>query len=114
MNDAGALFELIQRLDEVDDGDASRPLVIFAQRGADARPSSPALVCPRGEEGGPTCPLDPSLSEVLTVARARDVIEVWSSWRGGLAPSPQARFEAIMFYARHGAYFPLETDREGM
>jgi hypothetical protein len=113
-NDAGTLFELIQRLEELDDRDPLNPLVIYAERGPDARGSSRALACPRREGSGPTCPVDPSLSEVLTAAQARDVVEVWASWRGGLAPSPEARFDAVMFYAQHGAYFPLETDREGM
>jgi hypothetical protein len=114
MNNTGTLFELIQRLDEFEDSDRSYPLVIYAQRGADAARNSPALVCPRSEEGSLTCPLDPSLSEVLSVGQAREAIEVWSAWRDGLTPSPEDRFRTVMFYSRHGAFFPLESDREGM
>lgn len=114
MKSAGTLFELIQRLDEFEDGDRHHPLVLYAQDGAAAGRSSPALVCPRREDGGPTCPLDASLTEVLGVERARDAIAVWSAWRGGLIPSPEDRFRAVMFYSQHGTYFPLETDREGM
>jgi len=113
VKDSGTLFELIQRLDEFEDSDRSSPLVIYAQRGADAARNSPALVCPR-QGDSPACPLDSSLSEVLSVAQARDAIDVWSSWRGGLTPSPEDRFSTVMFYSRHGAYFPLESDREGM
>jgi len=43
------LFELVQRLDEFDDSDPSRPLIIYAQHGADAERKSPTLVCPRNE-----------------------------------------------------------------
>ena len=114
MKNTGTLFELIQRLDEFEDSDRFHPLVIYAQNGADAGRNSPALVCPRSESGSLTCPLDASLSEVLSVEQARDAIAVWSAWRGGLTPSPLDRFSTVIFYSRHGAYFPLETDREGM
>jgi hypothetical protein len=114
MKQTGTLFELIQRLDEFEDSDRSHPLVIYAQHGADAGRKSPAVVCPRSEGGSLTCPLDPSLTEVLSVGQAREAIEVWSAWRGGLTPSPEDRFNTVMFYSRHGAFFPLESDREGM
>ena len=114
MKNTGTLFEIIQRLDEFDDDDPSSPLVIYAQSGAQADRRSPAVVCRRGEEGGSACPLDPSLAEVLGVAQAREAIEVWSSWRGGLVASPQDRFRAVMFFSQYGTFYPLETDREGM
>ena len=114
MTAAGTLFELIRRLDDIDDSDRSRPLVIYARDGADAEQRSPALICARVKDGGVTCPLDASLSEVVSVAQARDAIAVWSAWRGDLTPSPLDRFTAVMFYSRHGAYLPLESDREGM
>jgi hypothetical protein len=114
MKNTGSLFEQIQRLDEFEHSDRPSPLVIYAQNGADAGRKSPALVCPRSEDGSLTCPLDPSLSEVLGVEQAREAIAVWSAWRGGLTPSPEDRFNTVMFFSRHGAFFPLESDREGM
>ena len=114
MKGTGTLFELIQCLDEFEDSDRFHPLVIYAQGGADAGRNSPALVCARNEGGSLTCRLDASLSEVLSVEQARDAIAVWSAWRGGVTPSPADRFNTVMFYSRHGAFFPLETDREGM
>lgn len=114
MKNTGTLFELIQRLDEFEDGDPSHPLVIYAQNGAGARRDSPARVCPRDKGAESTCPLDPSLSEVLRVEQAREAIRVWSAWRGDLTPSPWDRFNTVMFFSIHGAFFPLETDREGM
>jgi hypothetical protein len=114
MNNTGTLFELIQRLDEFEESDRSHPLVIYAQRGSQAERRSPAVICPRSEGGGLKCPLDPSLSEVLSVALTREAIQVWSAWRGGLTPSPEDRFKTVMFFSQHGAFFPLETDREGM
>jgi hypothetical protein len=114
MAHTGTIFELIQRLDEFEDGERSDPLVIYAHLGADAGRKSPALICPRSEGGSLACPLDPSLSEVLSVGQAREAIEVWSAWRGGLTPSPEDRFRTVMFYSQHNAFLPLESDREGM
>ena len=114
MKMTGTLFDLIQRLAELEDSDRSHPLVIYAERGADAGRNSPAVVCPRGEGGSPTCPLDAKLSEVLSVALARDAIEVWSAWRGGVTPTPAEQFKSVMFFAKYEAFLPLETDREGM
>ena len=114
MTTAGTLFELIQCLDELTDRDRFRLLVIYAQNGADAGRQSPALVCPRSEGSSLVCPLDASLSEVVSVEEARDAIAVWSAWRGGLTPSPLDRFNTVMFYSRHRAFVPLESDREGM
>ena len=114
MKTAGTLIELIQRLDELEDSDPVHPLVIYAQSGAGAGRNSPALICPRGESGSPACPLDASLVEVLSVVQARDAIGVWSAWRGGVTPSTEERFRAVMFFSQNGGYLPLETDREGM
>ena len=54
---------------------------VAALRGETAR----ALICPRGEGGDPKCPLDGSLTEVVSVEQARDAIAVWSAWRRGLS-----------------------------
>lgn len=114
MSGSGTLFELIQQLETFEDREGSQPLVLYARDGADAERRSPALVCARSEGTGVTCPLDPSLTEVLSVAQAREAIAVWSAWRGGLSPSPEDRYRTVMFYSRHGAFFPLESEQEGM
>ena len=114
MKRTGTLFELIQGLDELQGNERSDPLVIYAHRGADGREDSRALVCQRSEGGSFTCSVDPSLSEVLTVDQAREAIEVWSAWRGGVTPTPAERFKTVMFFAKYAAFLPLETDREGM
>ncbi len=114
MKNTGTLLELIQRLDEFEDGDRSHPLAIYAENGANSGRDSRARVCARGEGGGSTCPVDPTLLEVLSVEQAREAIRVWSAWRPDLVPSPWDRFNAVMFFAIHGTFYPLETDREGM
>lgn len=114
MKRAGTLLELIQGLDDLQGSDRSDPLVIYAQGGADGGENSRALICLRSEGGSSTCSVDPSLSEVLSVEQAREAIEVWSSWRGGVTPTSAERFKSVMFFAKHAAFLPLETDREGM
>jgi len=41
---------------------------------------------------------------LLEVFIARDVLEVWSSWRGDRAPSIDEACEAIIYYADNDAY----------
>ncbi len=94
--------------------DCSSPLAIYAQNGANARRQSPARVRRRGGGSGLTWALDPSLTEVLSGGQAREAVDVWSAWRGGLVPSPEDRFMTVMFYAQDGASFPLESAQEGM
>ena len=114
MKRAGTLLELIRGLDELQGRDSADPLILYAQLGADGEESGRAMVCPRSEGGGPTCSVDPSLTEVLSVEQAREAIEVWSAWRGGVTPTLAERFRSVMFFARYAAFLPLETDREGM
>ena len=114
MKATGTLFELIERLDEFEDDARFHLLVVYAQGGSAAGRNSPALICPRGEGGDLKCPLDASLTEVVSVEQARDAIGVWSEWRRGLTPTPEERFRTVMFFSQNGAYLPLETDREGM
>jgi hypothetical protein len=110
----GTLFELIERLDEFGDDGRFHSPVVYAQGGSAAGRNSPALICSRGEGGDLKCPLDASLTEVVSVEQARDAIAVWSAWRRGLTPTPEERFRTVMFFSQTGAYLPLETDREGM
>lgn len=114
MDQSGTLFDLIQRVEDLDAGDRSSPLILYAQNGTDSGLDSQAMACRRGEGGGSGCPLDPSLSEVLSVSQAREAIEVWSSWRGGRVPSPYERFAAVIFFARYSVFLPAEPDRDGM
>jgi hypothetical protein len=41
---------------------------------------------------------------LLEVFIAREVLEVWSSWRGNRAPSMDEACEAIIYYADNDAY----------
>ncbi len=110
----GTLFDLIQHLDEIEAGGGALPLVLYAEKGVHAGQDSRAVICERGQSLRPFCPLDASLSEVLSFREARETLEVWSSWRGGQTPSPFERFAAVMHFARYGVHLPAEPEREGM
>ncbi len=110
----GSLFDLIQRLDEIEVGGGALPLVLYAEKGIDADRNSRAVISQRGQSLRPFCPLDVSLSEVVSVSEARETLAVWSSWRGGQIPSPFERFAAVMHFARYGVHLPAEPEREGM
>ena len=104
---AGTLIEIIDRLDEVNTSDRFASPTIFADGGPGALPSARALICPSDEEDSLDCPIDITLSYVLEVSIAREVIEVWSSWRDGRARQKQDKFEAVMYYSQHDAYLPV-------
>jgi hypothetical protein len=103
----GALIDVIDRLDEVDDSDRYEPSCIFAEGGPDALPTARAVVCPGDEEGSFVCSQDPALSYILMVRQAKECVEVWSEWRGGRRPTPQDKFAAVMYYSRNDAWLPL-------
>jgi len=45
---------------------------------------------------------------LLEVDLAQEVLEVWSSWRHDEIPTPEAATLAIIYYAEHDAYEPVE------
>ena len=104
----GILIDLIDRLDEVDDSERYESPCLFAKGGTDALPSSKACVCPSDETGSFICPQDPELSYVLTVQHAKEAVEVWSEWRDGRLPNREQKYAAVMFYARHDAWMPVD------
>ena len=46
---------------------------------------------------------------LLEVFTAKEVLEVWSTWRAGRTPSRTERCAAIAHYASHDAYLPTEN-----
>lgn len=107
---SSTLLDVIEGLDGLEGGDRFAPLIIYAENGTDAAPEARAMVCADDEDDSFACPLDSSLTEVLMVSLAKEAIEVWSSWRGGRVPTAVEKFDAVMFYARHDAYLPVEDD----
>jgi hypothetical protein len=67
-------------------------------------PHSAAMVCVESEDGAsPT-----GLSYLLEVDLARDVLDVWARWRDGQEPTPEEATQAVIYYAVHDAYEPLQ------
>ncbi len=87
------LTEIVATLDDTDDD-----LTIFADRSLPWSPDSPAAVAPEG------------LTYLLEVYLAKEAVGVWSQWREGRQPSLAEKCKAIIWYAEHGAYMPLEAD----
>ena len=48
------------------------------------------------------------MRNLLTVENAVEVIDAWSKWRGGREPTRAERCAAVVYYAEHDAYMPLE------
>ena len=44
------------------------------------------------------------LEYMLEVSIAKDVIRVWSEWRGGRKPTPHEMCEAVIYYAENDAF----------
>lgn len=47
---------------------------------------------------------------LLEVGVVLDVVEVWSAWRGGRLPTPGEAAEAVIHYAEHDAYLPVDEE----
>jgi hypothetical protein len=67
-------------------------------------PHSAAMVCVEREDGGSPA----GLSYLLEVDLAHDVLDVWARWRDGKEPTPEEATQAIIHYAVHDAYEPLQ------
>ena len=94
------LADILERIDDVNDS-----LTIFAEGGVNSTPQSRAVVAESGDEG-PRPPEAEGLDYLLEVSVAKEVIAVWSAWRGGRAPSPIDRWRAVTYYAQYDAFLP--------
>jgi hypothetical protein len=99
------LTALLSSLDELDD-----ELTIYAS--PDLTETSRAIAVKEPEDGS-VPPEAADLTYLLEVRLAKEVLRVWSDWRQGAAPTPEDRVEAIVHYARHDAYLPLDAGSAG-
>ncbi len=67
-------------------------------------PHSAAMVCVEPEDGGSPA----GFAYLLEVNLARDVLNVWAQWRDDRAPTLDDAARAIIYYAEHDAYEPVE------
>jgi len=94
------LADLMERLDRLDD-----ELTIYAEEDPDWSADSPAVACPEPESGG--LPDEArGMSYLLEVSLAKEVVQVWSEWRGGREPTVAEKCAAVIYYAEHDAYLP--------
>jgi hypothetical protein len=89
------LSEVVQDLLEFSEG------VIYARR--PWTPESPAQVHDAEQTGRHD-------EYLLEVELAQDVVEVWSLWRGGRQPTALEAVSAVIHYAEHDAYQPVQED----
>jgi hypothetical protein len=66
-------------------------------------PTSTTVIAVEGEEDANTA-IGKGLTYLLEVSIAKEVIEVWSEWRGGRVPSADERAEAVIHYAVNDVY----------
>jgi hypothetical protein len=94
------LEELLERLDELDDDHT-----IFVDKSAGLSSKAPVAVS-NTETGPPPA----GFSYVLEVYLAKEVLEVWTQWRGGRKPSLEEKCRAVIWYAEKDSYVPIEAD----
>ena len=100
------LREVVNSLERFGDGDRYEPgPTIFARKPWTA--DSLAIVLQEDAVEG-VAPSQPSFFYFLEVEIAKEVIRVWSSWRGGAEPTAEQATRAVLHYAEHDAYEPLE------
>lgn len=105
--DCGDEMKLETVLDQLETFDDES--LIFARRDSKLDPDSEAIVilCPEDESQ----PHEPEGMEyLLEVFLAREVLEVWSDWRGGRMPGPNEKIAALEYYCEHDCYIPIEEE----
>ncbi|WP_328414924.1 hypothetical protein OG470_21685 [Micromonospora sp. NBC_00389] len=87
------LIDLVERLDQLPD-----EATIYAGRPWSPEARAEAVVDDENQRP----------DYLLEVSLAREVLEVWSAWRGGRTPSPAEACAAVIHYAEWDAYLPVE------
>lgn len=94
------LGHILDHLDEFDD-----ELVIYTTSGSEISESTEAEVRAPPPDGA----LDEVLGQrqyLLEVRLAKEVIRVWSQWRGGRMPTAKDKCDAVSHYATYDSYLP--------
>ncbi len=100
------LRQVVAELDQIPPGDRYEPgPAIFAR--LPWAPNAPSLVLLEDAVNG-VAPSQPEFAYMLEVNLAREVLEVWSAWRDGARPSIDDAVDAILHYAMHDAYLPVD------
>lgn len=96
-------------IDVVQELDAHEERTIYIESLDSAGPGSNVLVLQEPESGDlPQAAVDAGYEYLLECSLALEVLGVWSKWRLGRAPSPDEACEAVIHYAVHDAYLPVQ------
>lgn len=96
------LGSILERLDEFADEDA-----IYISRESPVNAETNATVSTIDDDGAPLVAME-SMTYLLEISIARDVLQVWSEWRGGRNPSIHEKVAAVVYYADTDAFLPVE------
>ena len=100
------MVDVVARLHEIPKADRFEVgPTIYAKHPFD--PESEALVLSE-DPVDHASPSAPDLTYLVGVETAKEVLAVWSKWRGGASPNPEQAVTAIVHYALHDAYQPPE------
>jgi hypothetical protein len=107
MRSVEALIDVVARLQTVPSGDRYEPRPAIFVKGRPVTRQSDAMVLAEDVIDG-IAPSSPEYSYLLDVAIAKEVLEVWSSWRSGATPSLAEAADAVIYYAANDSYKPTE------
>jgi integrase len=101
---ARRLGELLDDLETVEDD-----LTIYAATSNGWDGDSPAVVAMESEDRL-VPPEAVGMAYLLEVGLAKEAIRVWSEWRNAAIPTSTDRLAAVVYYATHDAYVPVQSD----
>jgi hypothetical protein len=94
------LGELLDRIDDI-----PRNLTVYVPNGEAVGPATRVALLSSAEVGH----IPPAgLAYLLEVDLIKEVLEVWSVWRGGRLPQLGDKIEAVVHYAEYDAYLPAD------
>jgi hypothetical protein len=94
--DSQSLGDVLERLDSFN---ACATIYV-----ADPRPHAGTAVLISDDGSAPE-----GFSYLLEVSIAREVLEVWSAWRGQRAPPREEAVSAVVCYLEHDTYLPVRA-----
>jgi len=99
---ARTLAELLDDLETVEDD-----LTVYAATPNGLDGDSAAVVAMESEDRVAP-PEAAGMACIVEVGLAKEAIRIWSEWRNGATPTSEDRVAAVVYYATHDAYLPVE------
>lgn len=98
-------MKLADALTQLDDFDPDEAIFIHPQ--SRIEPDCEVLVTSYSDDGEPSA-TTAGMKYLLEVSLVRDALRVWSEWRQGRVPSIEEQIGAVVYYANHDAFQPLD------